>query len=688
MAIPRQGCIQDINNDLPDDLSTDPPPLPQRKPLTTPERFSEEQHRNGKSNPRLPETLNLMTFPNDDEDTNDLTASWVCTGNSFDSAISECPLLNLSHSSETDEIHDKIYSGLETNMSDSLDKYFIGDLFKKCFDLDSETRPRLYTPDFSTCIKGIDAVKSANSVDLPTLPGEKQNQSDGLEVVDSTKSITHLTNTPSQSSKPNAMKLDSTRSKRSSLILKGCFRENSLYTFDPMNPTITVENIQDSDTESEEQDHSWHTPKPRQQDMYLEKLRELEQEVNQLQQLQKDISTTEPGLLNIQIPKLSSQRSVSDSDIYNSIELENKIEGRDINDKLNVIKSDIHDMKKSSSTDNINRRTNRDRSSTLKYDQSGIKASSSFENIKTMATKLWGKITKCDKDSSDGTSQKLSIKVDARVELSCPCERSCGRVKRLVTTQGGYMWVAFIQCSWVSLYNNRHERVYKFDTRGCVDSLAVTATGVLYVSCPLQKRIIMLSSNLQMTVLCCFTKLYPRGVAVSPNDGTLIVCMASQTVGNVMKKPSKNSCLMRFKGETPNETGTIVNKGNYFGYPVKVTINMNGFLLVSDFGLRCLIVLDQRGHLLKKFSSLGGVPLWHVHALTSNPVRSFCVVQGGAGTLSITRLGEYLGTFEETSTSTKDERLVKRTVETASMKTEGQIVLASGNIITHVSLVY
>ncbi|OWF48348.1 uncharacterized protein LOC110453184 [Mizuhopecten yessoensis] len=526
----------------------------------------------------------------------------------------------------------------------------------------------------------MDAVKSAYSVDLPTLPGEKQNQSDGLEVVDSTKSITHITNTPSQSSKPNAMKLDSARSKRSRLILKGCFRENSFNTLDPMNPTITEENIQDSDTESEEQDHIWHTPKPGQQDMYLEKLRELEQEVNQLQQLQKDI--------NIHPSELSSQRSVSDSDIYNSIELENKIEGPDINDKLNVIKSDIHDMKKSSSTDNINRRTHTDRSSTIKYDQSDIKASSSFENIKTKATQLWGKITKCDESSSDETSQKLSIKVDARVELSCPCERSCGRVKRLVTAQGGYMWVAFIQCSWVSLYNNRHERVYKFDTRGCVDSLAVTATGVIYVSCPLQKRIIMLTSNRQLTVLHSFTKLYPRGVAVSPDDGTLVVCMASKAEGYSMPGPSKNSCLMRFKGEIPNKAGKIVNKKNHFGYPVKVTINMNGFILVSDFGLRCLFVLDKGGNMLQTFPLLGGGSLWHVHALTSNPVRSFYVVQGGAGTLSITRLGEYLGTFEDTSTSTKDERLVKRTVETASMNTEGQIVLASGNIITLVSLVY
>ncbi|XP_021346281.1 uncharacterized protein LOC110445810 isoform X2 [Mizuhopecten yessoensis] len=811
MAIRRQDCIQDINVDLLDDVSNHPPPLPPRKPLKTQEKLTEEQNRNRNSNPRLPETVNLMTFPNDNEDTNKLAASWdVCTGNAFDYIIPECTLLNLSGNSETDETHHKIHSGLKTNMFDSLDKYLIGELFKQSSDLNTETRPMFYTPDFSTCSRGIDALQPANSVDLPTLLGERENkQSDSFEVIDSTESITHIMHTPSQSSKLNAMEnqSDSASSIRSCAFLNGYFRANSIYSLDDTNPTNSMETIQYSDTKSEEQDDIWGTPKLGQQDVYLKKLRE--QEVNHIQQLQRDTSTTKaPGLLNIHHPKLSSQRSVSESDINNSIEFENtetrpmlytpkrssaflksyfrensnfhledvnppvtskniqdydtesgekddiwdmptsrqqdlylkkireleqevnqiqqlqksstqtleessihrpkfysqrslsdsdiyvsldfedNMGGQDITNEWIAVKSNNHDMKKSSSIDNLNRRTKKVRSSTTKHDPPSMGASSSFENIKTKPTKLWRKITKRDKDNSDGTSQKVSIKVDAWVELSCPCERSCERIKRLVTTQGGYMWVAFIQCSWVFLYNNRHERVYKFDTRGCVDSLAVSATGVLYVSCPPQKRVIMLSSNLQMTVLRSFTKLYPRGIAVSPYDGTLIVCMTSQPVGHDMEEPSKDSCLMQFKGETPKETGTIVNKGNYFGYPVKVTINMNGLLLVSDFGLRCLFVLDKGGYMLRTFSSLGGVPLWHVHALTSNPVSSFYVVQGGAGTLSITRLGEYLGTFEETSTSTKDERLVKHKVETASMNTDGQIVVASGNIITHVSLVY
>ncbi|OWF36697.1 hypothetical protein KP79_PYT02985 [Mizuhopecten yessoensis] len=632
----------------------------------------------------MPKTVNLMTFPNDNEDTNKLAASWdVSTENTFDNIIPECTLLNLSGNSETNETHHKTYCGLETNMSDSLDKYFIGDLFKKSSDLDSETRPRLYTPAFSTCIKGIEAVKSANSVDLPTLPGEKQNKSDGLEVVDSKKSITHLTNTPSQSSKPNKMKSDSARFKRSRLILTDCFGENSLYTLDHMNPKLTVENVQDSDTESEETDDIWDTPTPRQHYVYLKKLRELEQEVNQIEQLQKDISSTETlKISNIHRPKFSSQRSLSDSDIYISLDFEDNMVGQDIPKEGIVVQSDNHDMKKTASIDNINRWTKKVGSSTTKHDPPSMGASSSFENIKTKPTKLCGRITKRDKDNSDGTSQKLSIKEDARAELSCPCERPCGHVERLATTQGGFIYVSFKQCSWVSLYDNKYERVYQFDTPGRVDSLAVSSTGVLYVSCPYQKKICMLSSNLQLTVLHSFIKLYPRGVAVSPDDGTLVVCMASTAEGYSMPGPSKNSCLMRFQGEIPNKAGQIVNKRNHFGYPVKVIINMNGFILVSDFGLRCLFVLDKGGNMLQTFPLLGGVPLWHIHALTSNSVSSFYVVQGGAGTLSITRLGEYLGTFEETSTSTKYERLVKRTVETASMNTEGQIVLASGNVIT------
>ncbi|XP_021340073.1 uncharacterized protein LOC110441286 [Mizuhopecten yessoensis] len=386
-------------------------------------------------------------------------------------------------------------------MSDSLDKYFIGDLFKKSSDLDSDTRPRLYTPDFSTCSESIDALQPANSVDLPTLPRKRhQNQSDSFEVIDSTESITRFMNTPSQSSKLNAMEnpSDSASSVRSGAFFDGYFQVNSIYSLDDKNPISSMETIQDSDTKSDEQDDILDTPKLRQQDLYL-KLRELENEMKQIEQLQKDISSNKaPGLLNMHHPKLSFQRSVSESDICNSMEFEDKMEGLDINNELNVIEPDNHDIKKSTSIDDINKRTKRDRSSTLLHDQPDIRASSSFGNIKTKATDLWGKITKCDKDTSDETSQKLVIKVDARVELSCPCERSCGPVERLATTQGGYIYVSFKKCSWVSLYNNKHERVYQFDTRGRVDSLAVSATGVLYVSCPHQKKIIMLSSNHQV----------------------------------------------------------------------------------------------------------------------------------------------------------------------------------------------
>ncbi|OWF36702.1 hypothetical protein KP79_PYT02990 [Mizuhopecten yessoensis] len=294
MAIPRQDGVQDINADLLDDVSNHPPPRPPRKPLKTQEKLTEEQHRNRNSNPRLPKIVNLMTFPNDNEDKNKLAASWdVCTGNAFDNNIPECTLLNLCGNSETDETHHKFYSGLKTNMSDSLNKYFIGELFQQSSDLNTETRPMFYTPDFSTCSRGIDAVQPANSVDLPTPLGERQNrQSDSLEVIDSTESITHLMHTPSQSSKLNAMEnqSDSASSIRSCAFLNGYFRANSIYSLDDTNPINSMETIQYSDTKSEEEDNIWGTPKLRQQDLYLKMLRE--QEVNQIQQLQGDTSTT------------------------------------------------------------------------------------------------------------------------------------------------------------------------------------------------------------------------------------------------------------------------------------------------------------------------------------------------------------------------------------------------------------
>ncbi|XP_033728416.1 uncharacterized protein LOC117317659 [Pecten maximus] len=416
-----------------------------------------------------------------------------------------------------------------------------------------------------------------------------------------------------------------------------------------------------------------HYDTPSANDVYVRKLRRLEQEVNQLERSLCD-EYTAGKITNTSKRKLSAQRSLSDSDISELVDA----------DKGHSIPNDKYQMAKSSSTEDIEIKT---RCNTIKNAISKTKFPS-LEDITLGAKELWSNIKTASRNSYEPPTN-LEIKVDAHVKLSCPCDGSCRRVGRIVATHGGYIWVSFTKCSWVALYNHRHVKVFMLDTRGgYVDSLAVSKAGGLYITCPPQRRILMLSTNLELTELGVFNTLYPRGLAVSPEDYTIVVCMVPHLEGRDMCAPSKDSCLMRFTGQKSNELGTIVNMDSYFGYPMKVVINVNGVLLVSDFGLKCLFVLDKGGHMLRTFSVLGGAGLSNVHALACNPGNSFFVVQGGSGTLSITELvNGNLGIFEEKSTSKKDVKSIKRNVVTSSMVKARKIALASGNAIIYVSLV-
>ncbi|XP_060069894.1 uncharacterized protein LOC132549927 [Ylistrum balloti] len=577
--------------------------------------------------------------------------------NSVASSVAECPFFDLNDNSDTTK---------QTNSSHSLDKYLQGDFFQSSFDdMSSETKPKDYTGIFSDDINDMDEASTSHSA-TPNLVTADHLGSTVYPRIAKSPSLSYSLNESGRLECPRA--------------LNCYFRSDSIFNvINENNETCSLNQAENSKTEDmdfEEHDNdpfearddsapespsyveNYHVSGANQ--IYLEKLKELEREINQLEILQKHQTRREEGkatgVSDTGRRKLSTQRSVSESDVYDLVNGE-EIESNSYLNTENSIQNKKCDLIKISRTEDIKMpRSN---------DGFGIKRWSSFKNIKT----VWKRLTK-----TESKALQININEDSRTNVSCPCDGACQRVGSLVTTLGGFIWIAFSQCSWM----------------GQVDCLAVSKIGVLYVSCPSQRRILMVGTDLEVSTLAALQSLYPRGLAVSPVDGAIIACMTTQKGGCEMNAQSQKSCLMRFKGETQKPSGKIISQQYCFGYPLKIVINCDGFLLVSDFGLRCLFILDKDGNMLRTLSRLGGSPLDRVHSLVCNPGNSFFVVQGGAGRLSITRLKElegHSGIFEEESTTTKDEPFIDQTIFTSSRNDTGHIVVANGQTIFYVSLV-
>ncbi|XP_033728420.1 uncharacterized protein LOC117317660 isoform X2 [Pecten maximus] len=649
MSFSRQAGKQYPGHELPVEFSDIPPPLPPRKPLASRVQHLVKQYEPDQFKCRIAELL--MSSSNDDVTDSSTTDSFTSLIYDFD--IAECSLMNISDSSENDSDIE-----IDTDLPNTLDDYFENDMFR--------SDPKNFTPEFreeiTTQSNKVPIMTEETMSNLPEM--EKPEGPRGLNHYFRQDSIFHVNHEA-----PHRNKTDNEASHGN----KACNFQNNVNESEDNNSN----NCEIGNAASFES-YGGYQDTPSAYDIYLEKLREFELERNKLEQLLWNKNNAQ-NLATTSHRKLSSQRSVSESNVFESVNCED-IQLNQSPDEDRSNQNDKFEMAQLLSTDDIQIKT---RCNKVKHGAVGMTKFPSLEHITLRAKAPWTNM----KNSEPST--KHEINVNARAELSCPCHLSCRRVGRIVATHDGQIWVSFTKCSWVTLYNLRHVSEFTVNTHsGYVDSLAVSKTGCLFIACPLQRRILKLSKNKKLTVLGVFDSLYPRGLAVSPDDDTVFVCMAPHLEGREMGAPSKDSCLMRFAGQEPNESRTIVNMDSYFGYPMKVVINVNGVLLVSDFGLKCLFVLDKGGHMLRTFSLLGGAGLSQVHALACNPGNSFFVVQGGSGTLSITELVDGdLGIFEEKSTSKKDVKLIKRNVVTSSMVNARKIALASGNAIIYVSLV-
>lgn len=199
----------------------------------------------------------------------------------------------------------------------------------------------------------------------------------------------------------------------------------------------------------------------------------------------------------------------------------------------------------------------------------------------------------------------------------------------------------------------------------------------------------MSSFHFQLTVVSHLTRFCPRGIAVCPSKGTLYACMTSEVVGNAAERPTytRNNCVMKFKGNGIRGKWEVFNKGHYnFGYPLYLAISSNEYVLVSDFGLKCLLILDPSGEILQRISTLGGQLLSQIHGIACTFENEFVVAQVEEKTLKVSILERQQAEFDESSTVSATESDISCRCRCSVVATRQQVLLASRAFIRFVSL--
>ncbi|KAK3582875.1 hypothetical protein CHS0354_012487 [Potamilus streckersoni] len=170
-------------------------------------------------------------------------------------------------------------------------------------------------------------------------------------------------------------------------------------------------------------------------------------------------------------------------------------------------------------------------------------------------------------------------------------ENSSSVVNSICTTTDGKAWLA---CGWkpdIYLFD-AHGR--KFKTRRVgrdVDYIAMDTDGNAYVSCRDEHSVKRFDKNFKRRMATMSIK-YPRGIACT-RDCRLVVCVVTSPT-YFDYNPSHENVVLKF-GPDGEETGQTNNPLHFYKYPIRVAVNANGDLCVSDNVMRqVLIVRDQK----------------------------------------------------------------------------------------------
>jgi hypothetical protein len=203
--------------------------------------------------------------------------------------------------------------------------------------------------------------------------------------------------------------------------------------------------------------------------------------------------------------------------------------------------------------------------------------------------------------------QPLVCQLRFKIELihSFTCSHCSSTVCDIVPTDGGNAWILQDDRTNVCLVDTYGHVSATVNIWQPVDAMAADLSGGLYISCRNRKSIKYVSPRMDVQTLTTTTD-YPRGLVYCKDRDSVLVCTASTASYDDARAADRGVGQLMYVSRDFKQTPFTTDAA--YGYPLRVTINVNGDVCVCDAGNECVTVASRDGTMVAKYSGKPGSP--------------------------------------------------------------------------------
>lgn len=201
-------------------------------------------------------------------------------------------------------------------------------------------------------------------------------------------------------------------------------------------------------------------------------------------------------------------------------------------------------------------------------------------------------------------------------------DNSFKAVSSVCPTDEGMAWIALGWTADAHLFYRHGVKVKTHVVSKTIDFITRDAENNLIMSSNEQKVVGKPGPGFNLDTFASFPGYHPRGLTVTP-DGDILICLAQSAAFQDYRPAHKNKVIkLNSSGEMLTEYGA---DGKLFMYPLRVAVNVNGDICVSDSRKQAVVIVKPSGELKTEYT---GTPSEQEQKSSFEPRGIACDVRG------------------------------------------------------------
>lgn len=178
-------------------------------------------------------------------------------------------------------------------------------------------------------------------------------------------------------------------------------------------------------------------------------------------------------------------------------------------------------------------------------------------------------------------------------------DNSFKAVSSVCPTEEGTAWIALGWTADLHLFYRQGIKVKAHVVSKTIDFIARDAENNLIMSSNEQKMVGKPGPGFNLEIFATFPGYHPRGLTMTP-DGDILICLAQSAAFQDYRASHKNKVVrLNPSGKITKEYGA---DGKLFMYPLRVAVNVNNDVCVSDSRKQSVIVVKGSGELKTEYT--------------------------------------------------------------------------------------